>query len=181
MSGHFHVWSYDKYVMSGFTHKSFFAYVRTAKAQASLRICTVSPEPSLFTWWIYGPRGRFRQRIEHLAPFSFCTCAFMWSLHADMLRTFYAWWRSNNVIHWISTTSYEKFKYFYQIKLKIFWPNEILHFQQYISFDHNVFKASAARTQYICRWVLKVDLRRYNTGNTVQQQTFNSKYNKTSK
>lgn len=117
MSGHFHVWSYDKYVMSGFTHKSFFAYVRTAKAQTSLRICTVSPEPSLFTWWIYGPRGRFRQRIEHLAPFSFCTCAFMWSLHADMLRTFYAWWRSNNVIHWISTTSYEKFKY----SIKLSW------------------------------------------------------------
>ena len=42
---------------------------RPAKAQTSLRISAVSPEPSLFTHMKYG-------RVWHLAPLDGCTCAF---------------------------------------------------------------------------------------------------------
>ena len=41
---------------------------RPAKAQASLRIRAVSPEPSLFTHMKCGSRRRVRQKIKHLAP-----------------------------------------------------------------------------------------------------------------
>ena len=41
---------------------------RPAKAQASLRIRAVSPEPSLFAHNKYGSRRRVRLKIRHLAP-----------------------------------------------------------------------------------------------------------------
>ena len=49
---------------------------RPAKAQASLRIRAVSPEPSLFAHIKYGSRGRVRQKIRHVAPLDGCACAF---------------------------------------------------------------------------------------------------------
>ena len=41
---------------------------RPAKAQASLRIRAVSPEPSLFARMKYGKRQRVRPKIRDLAP-----------------------------------------------------------------------------------------------------------------
>ena len=49
---------------------------RTAKAQASLRIPAVSPEPSLFAHMKYGSRRRVRPKIRHLAPLDGCACLF---------------------------------------------------------------------------------------------------------
>ena len=49
---------------------------RPAKAQAILRIRTVSPEPSLFAHMTYGSRRRVRPKLRHLAPLDGCTCAF---------------------------------------------------------------------------------------------------------
>ena len=46
----------------------YLSHRRPAKAQASLRIRTVSPEPSLFTHMKYGSRRRVRPKIRHLAP-----------------------------------------------------------------------------------------------------------------
>ena len=46
----------------------YFSHRRPAKAQASLRICAVSPEPSLFAQMKYGSRRRVRPKIRHLAP-----------------------------------------------------------------------------------------------------------------
>ena len=46
----------------------YLSHRRPAKAQASLRICAVSPEPSLFAHMKYGSRGRVRQNIRQLAP-----------------------------------------------------------------------------------------------------------------
>ena len=47
-----------------------------AKAQASLRIRAVSPEPSLSTHMKYGSRWRVRPKIRHVAPLDGCACAF---------------------------------------------------------------------------------------------------------
>ena len=49
---------------------------RPAKAQASLRICAVSPEPSLFAHIKYGSRRRVWPKIWHLAPLDICACVF---------------------------------------------------------------------------------------------------------
>ena len=43
----------------------YLPHRRPAKAQASLRIRTISPEPSLFAHMKY---GRVRPKIRHLAP-----------------------------------------------------------------------------------------------------------------
>ena len=47
-----------------------------AKAQASLRVRAVSPEPLLFALMMYGSRRRVRPNIRHLAPLDGCACAF---------------------------------------------------------------------------------------------------------
>ena len=47
-----------------------------AKVQVSLRIHTVSPEPSLFAHMKYGNRERVPLKIRHLAPLNGCACAF---------------------------------------------------------------------------------------------------------
>ena len=47
-----------------------------AKAQASLCIQAVSPEPSLFAQTKYGCRGRVRPNMRQLAPLDSCACAF---------------------------------------------------------------------------------------------------------
>ena len=52
-----------KYYFDG---KSYFDIQNPAKAQASLRIRAVSPEPSLFAGIKYGNRRRVRQKIRHL-------------------------------------------------------------------------------------------------------------------
>ena len=53
----------------------YLSHRRPAMAQASLRICAVSPKPSLFTHMKSGSRGRVRPKIRHLAPLDGCACA----------------------------------------------------------------------------------------------------------
>ena len=49
--------------------------MRAAKVQASLRICAVSPEPSLLTHTSSESRGTFRQKAKSLAPLNGWACA----------------------------------------------------------------------------------------------------------
>ena len=41
-----------------------------------VRLCTVSPEPSMYAHIKYGSRQRVRPKIRHLAPLDGCACAF---------------------------------------------------------------------------------------------------------
>ena len=54
----------------------YLSHRRPAKAQASLRICAVSPEPSQFAHVKNGSRRRVPPKIRHLAPLDGCACAF---------------------------------------------------------------------------------------------------------
>ena len=54
----------------------YLSHRRPAKAQVSLRILAVSPEPFLFAHIKYGSRRRVRPKIRHLAPLDGCACAF---------------------------------------------------------------------------------------------------------
>ena len=54
----------------------YLSHRRPAKAQVSLRIRTVSPEPSLFAHIKYGSKWRVRPKIKDLAPLDGCTCVF---------------------------------------------------------------------------------------------------------
>ena len=49
--------------------------MRAAKVQASLRICAVSPEPSLLAHTSSESRGTFRQKARSLAPLNGLACA----------------------------------------------------------------------------------------------------------
>ena len=57
----------------------YLSHRRPEKAQSSLRIRTVSPEPSLFAHMKYGSR-RVRPKIRHLAP--------LMSAHAHLKNEF---------------------------------------------------------------------------------------------
>ena len=59
----------------------YLSHRRPAKAQASLRICIVSSEPSLFAHMKYGCRQRVRPKVRHLNPPDGCTCAFEESIY----------------------------------------------------------------------------------------------------
>ena len=50
----------------------YLSHRQPGKAQASLRICTVSPEPLLFAHMKYGSRQRVRPKIRHIAPLDGC-------------------------------------------------------------------------------------------------------------
>ena len=54
----------------------YLSHRRPAKAHASLRICAVLPEPSLFAHMNYGGRQRVRPKSRHLAPLYGCACVF---------------------------------------------------------------------------------------------------------
>ena len=54
----------------------YLSHRRPAKAQASLCIRAVSPEPSLFAYMKYGSRQSGRPKIRHLASLDCCACAF---------------------------------------------------------------------------------------------------------
>ena len=49
--------------------------MQAAKVQVSLRICAVSPEPSLLAHTSSESRGTFRQKARSLAPLNGWTCA----------------------------------------------------------------------------------------------------------
>ena len=54
----------------------YLSHRRPAKAQASLCIRAVSPEPSLFAHTKFERRRSFQRKIRHLAPLDVCACAF---------------------------------------------------------------------------------------------------------
>ena len=54
----------------------YLSHRRAAKAQASLRVRAVSPDPSLLAYMKYGSRQRIQPKIRHLAPLDGCACAF---------------------------------------------------------------------------------------------------------
>ena len=54
----------------------YLSHRRPAKAQASLHIRAVSPEPSLFAHMKHGSRRSVGPEIRHLAPHDGCACAF---------------------------------------------------------------------------------------------------------
>ena len=56
--------------------KEYLTHTGTEKAQSSLYIHAVSPEPSLFDHTIYGAVGSFRQTTTSLTLVSGCTCSF---------------------------------------------------------------------------------------------------------
>ena len=58
----------------------YLSHRRPAKAQASLRIRAVSPEPSLFAHIKYGSRRRVRPKYRHLASLDGCACVWRMSL-----------------------------------------------------------------------------------------------------
>ena len=53
----------------------YLSPMRSAKVQASLRIRTVSPEPSLLAHTSSESRGTFRQKARSLAPLNGWACA----------------------------------------------------------------------------------------------------------
>ena len=53
----------------------YLSLMRAAKVQASLRICAVSPEPSLLAHTSSESRGTFRQKARSLAPLNGWACA----------------------------------------------------------------------------------------------------------
>ena len=53
----------------------YLSPMRAAKVQASLRICAVSPEPSLLAHTSSESRGTFRQKARFLAPLNGWACA----------------------------------------------------------------------------------------------------------
>ena len=67
---------YQKDKMSQCMRLWYLSHRRPAKAQASLRICAVSPEPLLFAHLKNGNRRRARRKIRHLAPTDGCACTF---------------------------------------------------------------------------------------------------------
>ena len=54
----------------------YLSHRRPAKAQASLHIHAVLPEPSLFAHMKYGSRWRVQPNIRNLAPLDGCPCMF---------------------------------------------------------------------------------------------------------
>ena len=66
----------NKVIISQLMRSWYLPHRRQAKAHPSLRICAVSPEPSLFAHMKYGSRRRVPPKIRHLAPLDGCTCAF---------------------------------------------------------------------------------------------------------
>ena len=53
----------------------YLSHMRAAKVQASLRICAVSPEPSLLAHTSSESKGTFRQKARSLAPLNGWACA----------------------------------------------------------------------------------------------------------
>ena len=80
----------------------YLSHRRPAKAQVSLCICTVMPEPSLFAHMKYGSRRRVRPNIRHLAPLDCCACVFERMSLRRMKSAIVSWDGSINPLkpHW---------------------------------------------------------------------------------
>ena len=67
---------YRENELSQLTILWYLSHRRPAKAQVSLHIRAVSPEPLLFTNLKYWSRRRVQPKIRHLAPLDGCACTF---------------------------------------------------------------------------------------------------------
>ena len=65
-----------KVYMSQLMRLRYLSHRRPVKAQASLRIRAVSPQPALFAHMKYGSRRRVRPQIRHLVSLDCCACRF---------------------------------------------------------------------------------------------------------
>ena len=65
------------------------------KAQASLRICTVSPEPSLFTHMKYGSRRRVLPKVETSSPTGWLPMRF-WRMNLRRTKSAIISWQLEN-------------------------------------------------------------------------------------
>ena len=68
--------AFSRQIMSQLMRLWCLSHRRPAKAEASLRIRAVSPEPSLFAHMNDGGRRRVILKIRHLAPLDGCACVF---------------------------------------------------------------------------------------------------------
>ena len=71
----------------------YLSHRRSVKAQASLRIRAVSPEPSRFAHMKNGSRRRIRPNIRHLAPLNGCACGLKNEFSEDE--------KCNNLMTWL--------------------------------------------------------------------------------
>ena len=86
--------------MSQLMRLRYLSHRRPAKAQASLRICAVSPEPSLFAHMKYGSRRRVLPKNRHLAPLEWLHMR-VWRMR---LRT-----TKSSIILWVVSYNVELF------------------------------------------------------------------------
>ena len=73
---------------------------RPAKAQVSLRIRAVSPEPSLFAHMKNGSRRRVRPNIRHLAPLDGCASSLKNEITEDK--------KCHNLMSWLNCYNFIK-------------------------------------------------------------------------
>ena len=87
--------------MSQLMRLRYLSHRRPAKAQASLRIRTVSPEPSLFAHMKNESRQWVRPKIRHIAPLGGWACAFEeWRTKSTIIS-----WHGSNMVLLESNTS----------------------------------------------------------------------------
>ena len=80
-SGCFFVAFFYKAYLSQLIRLWYLSHWRPAKAQASLRIRAVSPEPSLFAHMKYGSRRSVQLKIRHLTLLDGCACALQYRVY----------------------------------------------------------------------------------------------------
>ena len=92
-----------------------------AKAQASLHIRPVSPEPSLLAYMKYGSRWKVRSKIRHLAPLDGCTCTFENEFTEDE--------KCYILISWLIFVSWQQLdtSFLYRA-LRTFWTSTVVWF-----------------------------------------------------
>ena len=73
---HFFFQNNSKEYLSQLMRLWYLSHRRPTKAQLSLRIRAVSPEPSLVAHMKYGSRRRVRPKLRHLASLDGCACVF---------------------------------------------------------------------------------------------------------
>ena len=94
-----------------------------AKAQVSLRIHAVSPEPSLVAHMKYGSGRRVRPNIRHLASVDDCTCAIEERIYEGGKGS----WAGSNLFykyfHWSNdNNSFPKGNYSLESSQRSHWP-----------------------------------------------------------
>ena len=67
----------------------YLSHLRSAKAQASLRMRTVSPEPSLLAYIQFGFGLRLRQKLGTVTLLDSCACEFEECVSAYAIRCHY--------------------------------------------------------------------------------------------